>query len=249
MIKTSIKISKDGPLGAIFVSNFSKFKNKFQVKFKSNKKFRITFLISIVIVVIALILVVNFCLNNPKRGVITDNTLSEILTYSTDNPSEEPPGKDFVWKGNSLDPKYIKLPSVGIEGFIQNVGVDQNSQIAVPNNVHFAGWFVDTVKPGEVGLSIIDGHLNGTSRGGIFRNLEKLTIGDEFSIEMGNGNINTFKVKEVRTLDLDDAVDFLFSQQTNIMSQLNLITCGGTYNKEARIYEQRVIVISEHIGN
>jgi LPXTG-site transpeptidase (sortase) family protein len=174
---------------------------------------------------------------------------TETVTNSTDTPEEEPPTDNFVWVGKSNDPKYIRLPSVSIEGYIQNVGIDQNSQIAVPNNVHFGGWFVDTVRPGELGLSIIDGHLNGTSRGGIFRNLKNVKVGDEFEVEIGDGTTQQYRVIDTQTLDNDKAADVLFSQKFGILSQLNLITCGGTYDKSAKIYEQRVIVISEHIGS
>jgi LPXTG-site transpeptidase (sortase) family protein len=241
MIKTSIKISKDGPKWAIFV----KLKNKFN----NNKLFRIFFLIAIIFVVIALVVVVYVCLQPVKINTQkTDNVALNTVTFSTDNPSEETPPSDYVWSGLPSDPKYIKIPTVGIEGYIQNVGIDQNSQIAVPNNVHFGGWFIDTVRPGETGLSIIDGHLNGTSKGGIFRNLINVKKDDEFQVEMGDGTVKLFKVLDVQTVDLADSPDVLFSQLLGIKSQLNLITCGGNYNKEQRFYEQRVIVLSEYIG-
>jgi hypothetical protein len=217
---------------------------------REDKKKLLRFLVfGVIIVAIILFTIACFIISSRKGNPPTDNVITEIITYSTDNPSEEPPIDNYIWIGNVNDPKYIKLPSVGIQGYIQNVGVDQNAQIAVPNNVHFAGWFVDSVRPGSLGLSIIDGHLNGTSRGGIFRNLESLKKDSEFEIEMGNGNILQFKVIDVVTVSLEKAVDVLFSQYPNVLSQLNLITCGGTYNKEAHKYEQRVIAIAEYIGS
>lgn len=174
-------------------------------------------------------------------------TNSDVITFSTDTPDENPPSEDFVWNGASEDPKHIRIPAIGVDGFIQKVGVDQNTQIAVPNNIHFAGWFVDSVRPGQKGLSILDGHVDGYLNPGIFRKLPELKATDEFEIEMGDGTIYKYKVKDVVTVDLDKAAQTLFSQDFNISSQLNLITCVGTFIEDQGTYNQRVIVISELI--
>lgn len=49
----------------------------------------------------------------------------------------------------------------------------------------------------------------------------------------------------VDTVDLDKAASVLFSQHPTTTNQLNLITCGGTYNREARLYNKRIIVTAE----
>jgi LPXTG-site transpeptidase (sortase) family protein len=166
----------------------------------------------------------------------------EIVTYSTDKPSEEPPPKDFAWKGDPADPKRIKLPTIATEGFVQHVGVDQNKQVAVPSNIHMAGWFVDTVRPGHKGLSVIDGHVDGREQGGIFRQLQQLKKDDEFQIELGSGEVKRFRVVNITTVETAKAASVLFSQDPKIVSQLNLITCGGTFDRAKQQYDKRVIV-------
>lgn len=169
----------------------------------------------------------------------------EIVTYSTDTPDEKNPGKDYDWHGTPNDPKFIQLPTIQAEGFIQKVGVDQHDEVAVPNNIHMAGWFKDSMVPGETGLSIIDGHIDGRTMSGIFQHLIKLKPGDEYTIEMGNGNLKHYKVRKVITVDVSKAADALFSQDPRVKSQLNLITCGGSFDKKTRKYSQRIIVNSE----
>lgn len=175
-------------------------------------------------------------------------TKSSTITYSTDQPDENPPGKDFVWKGKPTDPKYITLPSINASGYIQNVGVDQNKAVAVPNNVHMAAWFVETVLPGEKGLSIIDGHVHGRVNAGIFQNLTKLKAGDSLTIEFGNGSKKDFEVVKSVSLDTKDAAGALFSQEPTITNQLNLITCSGSWDKKAQQYTQRTIVSTKLKG-
>jgi hypothetical protein len=220
-------------------------------KFRKQKKFRILTLAvigALVILVFAAVFFIWKARQSPLPA--TDNQeVSDVINISTDNPSEIPPGPDFVWKGQPDDPKYIRLPSVGVEGYLQKVGVDQHSEIAVPNNVFFAGWFVNTSRPGDPGLSIIDGHLNGTSIGGIFRKLVDIAPGAEFEVEMGDSSIKKFRVMQVLTVDNEKAAGVLFSQEATVKSQLNLITCGGNYDKTAHHYTQRVIVTAEYLGN
>lgn len=170
----------------------------------------------------------------------------ELVTGSTLTPNEQKPARaTYKWQGNPSDPKYIVIPHVA-EGFIQKVGIDQHKAIAVPSNIHMAGWFVDSVLPGKKGLSIIDGHVDGPTQPGIFTNLAKAKVGSNFTITFGNGDIKQFRVKKVTTVDASKAETKLFDQDPKLIRQLNLITCGGTYNKTVG-YDKRVIVSAEFV--
>lgn len=156
-----------------------------------NKKFLILFGIALVGVAALGFLVFS---NN------TSQVTPEVLTYSTDKPDEAKPNKDtYKWQGQPTDPKFITMPTINNDGFIQKVGVDQNKQIAVPNNIHVAGWFNQSQLPGDKGLSIIDGHVTGRVNNGIFKDLGKLKKDDVFKIEFGNGTVKEFKM--VKSVD------------------------------------------------
>lgn len=173
---------------------------------------------------------------------------SDAVTYSTDQPDEEKPGDNYKWKGAADEPQKIIMPSIGVDNFIQKVGVDQNKQVAVPNNIHLAGWFVDTVKPGQKGLSILDGHVNGRKNDGIFKDLDKVKEGDKFQVQLGDGSMKNFEVTAIKIVPLNDAANVLFSQDAKTESQLNLITCVGTYDKNARTYDKRAIVTARLVS-
>ena len=170
--------------------------------------------------------------------------IPEVVTESTDDPDETPIPDDYNWVGKDTEPKYITLPTIKAEGFIQKVAVDQRNEVGVPSNVHLAGWFNKMAIPGEKGLSIIDGHVDGRSEPGIFKNLGKLDVGDSFTIEYGSGDKQNFKVTSKAKATIEDSPAVLFSQDPEQTSQLNLITCGGTYDKSARRYLERIIVTS-----
>lgn len=177
-----------------------------------------------------------------------EEPITPAITHSTNKPIEVAPQKDtYKWVGGSDDPKYIDLPTISAEGFIQKAGIDQNNQIAVPNNIYMAAWFNKSSQPGKPGLSIIDGHVNGRVNDGIFKKLTSLKVGDTYAVELGNGSIKKFKVIKLDTVDTADAVNVLFSQDPTVVSQLNLITCTGTFDAPTHSYNKRLIVSSAYL--
>ncbi len=168
---------------------------------------------------------------------------TEVITHSVDNPSEAAVSASYSVPDNR--PLEITIAKRGIQGKVQNVGVDQHGAIAAPNNVNLAGWFVDSVLPGQKGLSIIDGHVDGISQKGIFHDLSKVQQGDEVTIAFGGGTTYTYSVFKVQSVKSEDATKVLFEQDPTVKSQLNIITCTGTYDKTAKTYNQRVVVYAK----
>jgi LPXTG-site transpeptidase (sortase) family protein len=169
--------------------------------------------------------VVTKTLSKPSTTVLTPHTYT-----STAAPNE---------------PSYISLPTIGARGFIQKVGVDQYGQMAAPTNVHLAGWYVNSLLPGQAGLSIIDGHIDGyTHNQGLFGQLNKLQPGDVFTITLGNGSHRSYTVKNIQLVDAANVPSVLFAHDPSIASQLNLITCGGDYDGVSHTYDKRTIIIS-----
>lgn len=185
----------------------------------------------------------------PPRTTVVPARPTHVVTTSTDHPSEAAVTVSTYHSTATGDqPKYLRLPTIQAQGFVQAVGVDQHRQIAVPTNIHLAGWFTSTVTPGNLGLSIIDGHLDGYRQPGIFAHLTQLKPGDRFTIELATGATRTFQVKTVQALPVAAAVSALFSQLPGVDRQLNLITCGGTFHT-ANGYDQRIVVASQLVAN
>jgi len=197
------------------------------------------------IVVLAVFAIICYGALNYFRKTPAKTSDANTVSYSTDKPSEIKPDKTaYKWRGGPTDPKMIIIPSIGVDGFMQNVGVDQNKQVAVPNNIHMGGWFNQSARPGENGLSIIDGHVDGYQNDGIFKRLSELKKGQTFTVEKGDGSRLEYSVLDIKTVPTEAAAAVLFSQEPTVTSQLNIITCGGSFDKEDRSYTERVIVIA-----
>jgi LPXTG-site transpeptidase (sortase) family protein len=166
-----------------------------------------------------------------------------VVTRSTTQPAEHRPEDiGFTWRGQANDPKSISIADVDIQGYLQNVGVDQNQQVAVPTNIHFGGWFVQSARPGAKGLSIIDGHVLGHTTDAIFTKLHSVSNGDRIRIEMGSGAVYTYEVFHTGSYAVADTAAVLFSQDPTIRSQLNLVTCIGRWQEQAKSYDKRFVV-------
>ncbi len=173
---------------------------------------------------------------NPEVGAVV---------VSTKTPDETVPQKRaYQALPSGTQPEEIVIPSINVDGFVQRVGIDQNSQVAVPTNIHLAGWFAQSQQPGDKGLSIIDGHLDGLHTDGIFRHLVDVKVGDPIKITLGDGTVRAFTVMSVQTVLNADVANILFSQDPAVVSQLNLVTCGGTYVKTDKGYDSRFVVMA-----
>lgn len=167
-----------------------------------------------------------------------------IITNSTDAPSETKPTdacKTYIVPADH--PRYIDIPEVGASGCVVQVGIDQHGAIAVPNNIYTAAWYVNSVLPGQPGLSVIDGHISGIyKQDAIFQHLSQLKSGDQFTLTLGSGKTLHYEVFKEQSVPLDSAVGVLLTKDPSAQSQLNLITCGGVYDKKIGLYDHRIIV-------
>lgn len=169
---------------------------------------------------------------------------NETVTHSTDTPDETPP-KCSEYQVAPDQPRRIISGSVDISGCIQRVGVDQYNAVAVPQNIFVAGWFINSVKPGDVGLSIIDGHVHGKYSTAIFTNLKDLRPGDKFDIEFGDFSLKKFEVVRTNSYSPQETAIKMLRKDDEISNQLNLITCGGNFDRGSQQYYQRILVVSK----
>ncbi len=180
-----------------------------------------------------------YSLTHNPSPTISANT----VTVSTDTPDETQPAEacDSYRVGPKV-PRTITIESIGVDGCIERVGVDRNKLVAVPTNIHLAGWYEESVLPGEVGVSLIDGHVLGRYNDAIFAKLGTVTPGAVISIEFGDGSIKKFEIFSLNTYDLEKAQDEFLKQAQGVEKQLTLITCGGDFDRAAQTYNKRVIV-------
>jgi len=169
------------------------------------------------------------------------------VTEDTDSPSEVQVSSKVAtdYKVPADQPRSISIPSISASGLVEMVGLTKDNAVAVPSSIYFAGWYTNSVAPGEPGLSIIDGHVSGRYNPGIFKSIKSLKTNDEISVEFGDKSIRKFQVVSVTIVPETKAAQILFKKQNSIPKQLNLITCGGKFDKKTQSYADRVIVVAK----
>jgi sortase A len=146
-------------------------------------------------------------------------------------------------------PANLVIPAINLEAKVQYVGKTQSGNMAVPDNFTDVGWYMNGVKPGELGNAVIAGHVdNNLGLPAVFADLKKLKVGDEIIVRNENNNEEIkFQVKEMQVYDYKTApLEKIFG--TTEKTMLNLITCDGVWLKEEKTNDKRLVVFAERIS-
>lgn len=150
-------------------------------------------------------------------------------------------GLSVLPAGGSL---RLKIPGINVNAIVEPVGLTEGTMEA-PKDPSDVAWFNLGSRPGEKGSAVIAGHFdskNGTAA--VFNNLHKLSPGDKLYIEDDKGVIISFVVRESRKYDSNADASDVFSSNDG-KAHLNLITCGGVWNKASKSYSQRLVVFAD----
>jgi sortase (surface protein transpeptidase) len=187
-------------------------------------------------------------LTNRYRATQGTATLppDRIITDDSQPPSEKQPSKDQLkqYKVPANQPRLISIERIGVRAMVQRVSNTKANAIAAPSNIYYAGWYTQAAIPGQKGLSVIDGHVSGVYKPGVFKRLGELRRNDIIVIEYGNHRIKRFKVVELLRVPESQAGATVLSAEPSLGSQLNLITCAGSFNNRTGQYSDRLIVVS-----
>lgn len=173
--------------------------------------------------------------------------ISNII--STPTPEEKEVTKQEVaeYRVAPDKPRYFSLPVLGIHNArILQVGKDPKThEIGTPPGIYDVGWFNQSGLPGNNQAIILDGHNGGPTKDGIFKRLSNAAIGNNLTIERGDGQIFNYKITENYILKLDD---FDQGAMNKVLAKINnqetvaIITCSGRWLKDKQTYDQRTIV-------
>jgi sortase (surface protein transpeptidase) len=143
-------------------------------------------------------------------------------------------------------PTRVTVPSISAESTLVPTGLQPDGSLEVPpvSEPMQASWFNGSPTPGEVGPSVILGHVNGNGQPGIFAELSKVVAGSEVLVDRADGRRAVFQVSRIVTIPKDSfPTDQVYNDTPN--PQLRLITCGGDYDRANRSYLSNVIVYAD----
>lgn len=175
---------------------------------------------------------------------VTENS-TNLYPYLQENRYLSVDMNSKIFDVPTITSPHLKIPAIGVDSVIGHVGLTSLGAMDAPKGPTEVVLFDLGPNPGEAGSAVIAGHYgwkNGTPA--VFDNLNKLKKGDKIYTNSENGIITTFIVRETILYgENDDASKIFFSKDGK--SHLNLITCGGVYNKLKKSYSNRLVVFSD----
>ena len=142
----------------------------------------------------------------------------------------------------------ILIPAIRVSSNkFMGVGFDADGWMEVPKSGSVVAWFTGSPSPGELGPSIIVGHVDMNGKPGIFFNLKLLKKGDLIRVTRADGKIVKFSVTKTKSyLKADFPHDVVYGDIDH--AGLRLITCGGVFDRKAKHYLSNVIVFAKMIA-
>jgi sortase (surface protein transpeptidase) len=145
-------------------------------------------------------------------------------------------------------PAAITIPSIGAHSTLIPLGLTPERALDAPpvTEPMQAGWYSPGPEPGQVGPAVIAGHVDGQVDGmsgqpGIFYRLRELAAGAEVLVDQADGSHLRFVVDRVEHHDKDAFPTGAVYGDVD-RPELRLITCGGSFDREARSYRENIIV-------
>jgi len=145
--------------------------------------------------------------------------------------------------GRSL-PVSLDVPRIGIRGAgLVQLALARDGSIQVPalgaNSP--AGWFSGSPTPGQLGPSVILGHVDSAAAGpAVFYRLGTLRPGDIATVTRADHTVAVFRVDSVEEYPKSHFPTLQVFGNTD-HAGLRLITCGGTFDPATGSYESNVV--------
>ncbi|WP_433222519.1 class F sortase [Microtetraspora malaysiensis] len=169
------------------------------------------------------------------------------ITTTTASSSSSSPAK--TGKAASAKPIRIRIPSIGVNAALGSVGVLKSGEIQTPSlsRPKIAAWYRLGPAPGELGPSVILGHVNTRSGAAVFSRLRELRRGNKIEVRRADGKSAIFTVDGVEQVGkMTFPTNRVYGNIAT--SGLRLITCGGVYNAKNHSYTDNIVVYATMTG-
>jgi sortase (surface protein transpeptidase) len=144
-------------------------------------------------------------------------------------------------------PVELIIPAIRVHTKLETLGRTPQGTLQVPDSTTIAGWYTGSPRPGEIGSSIIAGHIDSASGPGVFFRLRLLHQGELVYVRREGGALAVFRVYAERMYPKPDfPTEQVYGPVPD--AELHLITCGGTFDPTTGSYLANVVVYARQIS-
>lgn len=144
--------------------------------------------------------------------------------------------------GRGTSPVHLAIPTIGVATPLIQLGLNEDGTVEVPTAPERAGWFRLGPVPGKRGSSVILGHVDSVDGPAVFAGLSTLRRADRVEVLLSDDTLVTFEVTGIETYANADFPAERVYAGTSRSAELNLVTCGGEYDRERGGYQSNVVV-------
>ncbi|NNH23266.1 class F sortase [Pseudokineococcus marinus] len=160
-----------------------------------------------------------------------------------ETPAPEPPAEPEA--PEVAEPVRLRVPAIGVDTDLLHLGLNDDGSLAVPpregpDNLK-ASWYDGSPRAGEVGPTVLAGHIDSKAGPSVFYRLGELEPGDEVLVDRADGTTATFVVDTSERYPKDDFPTRRVYGQTPD-AQVRLITCGGVFDRDSGHYQDNTVV-------
>ena len=161
------------------------------------------------------------------------------------------PGKAWWLSLRRSLPVSVEIPAIGVHSVLLRLGVKPDGAMQVPplqRRPSTAGWYKYSVTPGQIGTSVIAGHVDSVQGPAVFFRLGALRPGDLVNVRLTDGITAIFRVTGVRQY-LKATFPARTVYRGTRFAALRLITCGGAFDYATRQYLSSTVVFAFLVGS
>jgi len=143
-------------------------------------------------------------------------------------------------------PVELLIPAIEVHTSLVRLGITQQGTLQVPNSSSVAGWYTGSPRPGEIGSSIIAGHIDSHLGPGVFFRLRELRPGDRIYVRQADRRLAVFRVTGVHQYPKARfPTAAVYGPVPD--AELHLISCGGTFDYATHSYLSNIVVYSTEV--
>jgi hypothetical protein len=143
-------------------------------------------------------------------------------------------------------PMSVDIPAIGVHSELLRLGLNADGTIQVPSLATSAGeaaWYKYSPTPGQIGASVIEGHVDSYRGPAVFFRLGALHPGDVIDVTLADGVTAIFRVTGVRDYAKVKFPTRIIYGPTDYAA-LRLITCGGIFDPATGHYLSSTVVFA-----
>lgn len=169
---------------------------------------------------------------------------SATTVSSASKPALPTPGQNGTTGLGAFPlPTRVRIPKIKVDALVETVGQEADGVMQKPSTPEVVAWYGYGSPPGWPGASVLAGHVDSVKGPAVFWSLQDLRAGDVVEVELLGHDVLRFVV-DTATLYLPEAapIDAIFAPSGP--PRLNLITCGGVFDRSRHAYDHRLVVFT-----